>query len=287
MPRSARRMVWLARAISAVALFIGLITGARAASEGAIVFAFLYLAISVAFVLATWVSPLSPLVWVAIAGMVTVMLVLEPNVVTATLAIAAALLFWLRGRKQSSPVNPASLRAVPSDTVMRGAEAYVGELEDLGWRQSGAYAFDTPLPVVASLLVHPDMDQYAEVTDSIFGILSRFSDNRVMVTINSGRAGLPPNYLANDLLGASPTELTEAHQRVLEMLTAFGATPLPVDEATLVEEAISSEIETIEWTKQNPSGGLFNFGRGVGSIDASGDARARIEAWLGFKSVEQ
>ena len=143
MPRSARRMVWLARAISAVALFIGMITGARAASEGAIVLAFLYLTISVAFVLATWVSPLSPLVWVAIAGMVTVMLVLEPNVVTATLAIAAALLFWLRGRKQSSPVNPASLRAVPSDTVMRGAEAYVGELEDLGWRQAGAYAFDT------------------------------------------------------------------------------------------------------------------------------------------------
>ena len=60
MPRSAQRMIWLARAISSVGLVIGVYVGAYWASQGETVLAFLTLAIAVAYVLSTWINPMSP-----------------------------------------------------------------------------------------------------------------------------------------------------------------------------------------------------------------------------------
>ena len=59
------------------------------------------------------------------------------------------------------------------------------------------------------------------------------------------------------------------------------------NEKTIVSEALASEVETIQWSKQNPPGGLFNFGRGVGLLDESPEARGRIETWLAFERVDQ
>jgi len=279
-------MVWLVRAISAVALTVGVYFSATLASQGDTVSAVLFLTISITYVLATWMHPLSPLLWIGIGAMIGAMIVLEPGVISFTLAIAAAVLFWMRGRKQSSPVDPASLCPVEPDSVMPGAEAFVTELLDADWRQAGAYAFDSQkTTVTVSVLVHPDLDRHAEITDMVFSIESRFQASRILITNSSGRAGLPPNYLTNDVFGATPAELAEAHQHALEILGGFELEPEHVLEHTIVSEAMASEMETIEWSRENPSGGLFNFGGGHGALDDSPSSKARIEAWL-VSSIE-
>jgi hypothetical protein len=273
-------MVWLVRAISAVALTVSVYLSATLAARGDTLSAVLFLSISIAYVLATWMNPLSPLLWIGIAAMISALLVLDPGVVSVTLAIAAAVLFWMRGRKQSSPVDPATLRPVEPDSVMPSAQAFVTELIEAGWRQAGAYAFDSrKTAVTVSVLVHPDLDRHAEITDMVFSIESRFPNSRILITNSSGRAVLPPSYLTNDVFGATPAELAEAHQHALDILGGFDLEPEHVLEHTIVSEAMASEMETIEWSYENPSGGLFNFGGGHGALDDSPASKARIEEW--------
>jgi len=274
-------MVWLVRAISAVALTVSVYLSATLAARGDTLSAGLFLSISIVYVLATWMNPLSPLLWIGIAAMISALLVLDPGVVSVTLAIAAAVLFWMRGRKQSSPVDPATLRPVEPDSVMPSAQAFVTELIEAGWRQAGAYAFGSrKTEVTVSVLVHPDLDRHAEITDMVFSIESRFPNSRILITNSSGRAVLPLSYLTNDVLGATPAELAEAHQHALDILGGFDLEPEHVLEHTIVSEAMASEMETIEWSYENPSGGLFNFGGGHGALDDSPASKARIEEWL-------
>jgi hypothetical protein len=287
-PKGARRLIWVARALAAAAFVVGLSMAMLAAREGETVLAMLFVAISVAYVLGTWANPLSPMLWIAIGTIVVVLLILDPGALTITLAIGTAVLFWLRGRKQSTPIDASTLRPVAPEAVMPGAEEYVGRLTDRGWRQAGAYEFDAlTSAVIASVLVHPDLDRHAEITDMVFAIESRFEGSLILLTISSGRTRLPPNYLANDVLGASPDELADSHQRALDLLAGFGVTPLEVAEHTIVSEAMASEVETIEWSIRNPSGGLFNFGAGVGELDDSPDSRERIEAWLANATADR
>ncbi len=89
------------------------------------------------------------------------------------------------------------------------------------------------------------------------------------------------------MVGASPAELADAHQQALDILATFDVAPLQINEKTIVSEALASEVETIQWSKQNPPGGLFNFGRGVGLLDESPEARGRVETWLAFERVDQ
>ena len=287
LPPSALRMVWLARAVSAVGLVIGVYVGALAAAEGELLHAFLILALALAYVLVTWANPHSPLVWLAIGTMVLILVVLDPGVISITVAIAASVFFWMRGRFGRSP-SMASLRPVFTDTVTRGAEVYVGELSELGWRHVGGYAFDLArIPITAVVLVHPNLDRYSVITDMVFSIESRFPDSRFLVTLNSGRSGLPPNYLANDITGASPGALADAHQQALDVLATRGVTPMELDEEAIVEEALASEVETAEWSRANPSRGLFNFGGGAGVLDDSSVSAQRVETWLRFEAASQ
>ena len=229
-PKTARRIIWLGRAISAIGLVIGVYVGMQLASQGQTSRAFLILSLAAVYVLTTWVSALSPLLWVSVGGMVLIFVVLEPNVISLTLVVAVAVLFWMRGKGQTSPIDPAGLRPVASDAVMPGAEGFVTQLTERGWRQAGAYAFDSKrASVTASVLVHPDLDRYADITDMVFGIESRFEGSRMLITLNTGHGSLPPNYLGNGLVGASPTELADAHQQALDILAP---STLPLSRST-------------------------------------------------------
>ena len=281
LPQSARPVLWLVRALSSLAMILGVYLAVQLASRGDTLSAILFLAISIAFVLATWMNPLSPLLWVGIGAMVTVLVILDPGVISITLAITAAVMFWIRGMKQGSPVEAASLRPIEPDSVMNGAQPFVTELLESGWRQAGAYAFDSRRKAVTvSVLVHPNLDRHAEITDIVFSIESRFQDSRILISNSSGRTAWPPSYLTNDVFGASPAELAEAHQRALDLLAEYDLEPQHVLEHTIVSEAMASEMETIEWSQENPSGGLFNFGGGADPLDDSPASKERIEAWL-------
>lgn len=280
-------MIWLARAVSSVGLVIGVYVGAYWASQGETILAFLTLAMAVAYVLSTWINPMSPWVWVSLGSLSAVLVLLNPGVISITMAIAVGVLFWMRGRMRIAP-SVATLRPVFTDMVMDGAAAYVAELTDAGWNHVGGYAFDSArISVTASVLVHTSLDRYAVITDMVFAIESRFEGNRFLVTLNSDRTGLPPNYLANSVFGASPGALALAHQQALDVLASHGLTPVKLDEEAIVEEALASEVETTEWSMQNPSPGLFNFGAGKGQVDGSSVSEQRIVAWMASDRVEQ
>jgi hypothetical protein len=277
-PRAAQRMMWLARAVSTVGLAIGIYFAIVSMADGHAAQALLVLAIAVCYTLSTWVDPLSPLFWVTLGCLSGLFLFVDPGLVSLTLAVALVILFWMRSRIQ--PPSVSSLTPIFTDDVMPGAAAYVAELTDLGWRQVGGYTFDSArTPVTATVLLHPDGDRYAAITDMVFGIESRYPDSKILLTINSSRASLPPAYLTNVRRG-SPAKLADSHQRAIDVLESYGLTPLPLDPEAVVEEALASEVETIEWNARRHGFGLFNFGGGAGELDDSSVSAQRIEMWI-------
>jgi hypothetical protein len=278
LPRSAQRIVWLARAASTVGLAFGLYLAARLAAHGAAAPAMLVLSIAGAYAISTWLNPLSPWMWIALAVLTGLFVASDHGPISITLAVALVVLFWLRSRPQVPSVS--SLTPIFTDEVMPRAATFVAELTDRGWEHVGGYAFQTGrTPVTAAVLLHPEGDRYAAITDMVYAIESRFDDARVLLTINSGRASLPPFYLTN-VVKASPADLAASHQQALELLAERGLTPLPLDPEAVVEEALASEVETLEWSARHGNGGLFNFGGGAGELDGSAISATRIETWL-------
>lgn len=278
-------MVWLARAISTVGLAIGVLIAGLWLADGRVGPALLVLAVTAAYALSTWVNPLSPWFWVVAGGISTVLVIVDPGVVSVTLAVALVVLFWMRARLQAPSVS--SLTPIFTNEVMAGAEHHVAELIDLGWEHVGGYTFDSAkAPVTAAVLLHSDADRYAVVTDVVFAIESRFDDARILLTINSGRASLPPAYLSSVVKG-TPGRLAASHQRSLEILSTHAMTPQPLDPEAVVEEALASEVETTEWNAARSNTGLFNFGGGAGEIDDSAVWATRIETWLASQAVER
>lgn len=282
LPQAAQRMVWLARAVSTVGLAIGVYFAIFWMSQGQVIQALLVLAIAVSYSLSTWVNPLSPWLWVTLGCLSGLFLLVDPGVVSVTMAVALVVLFWMRSRLEAPSVS--SLTPIFTDDVMPGAEGYVAELTDLGWHHAGGYTFESGrTPVTATVLLHPDGDRYAVITDMVFAIESRYPDSKILLSINSGRASLPPSYLTNVRRG-SPAKLAASHQTALDVIESFGLTPLPLDPEAVVEEALASEVETIEWTARRSGTGLFNFGSGLGELDDSSVSAQRIEMWMRVSS---
>lgn len=278
LPQSAKRIVWLARAASTVALALGIYLAAGLAAAGGTLEAVLVLGIAGAYAISTWVNPLSPWLWVTLGVLAGLFVLIDPGVVSITLAVALVVLFWMRGRLQVPSV--ATLTPIFTNEVMPGAAGFVDELAGLGWEHVGGYAFESGhTAVTAAVMLHPDGDRYAAVTDMVYAIESRYDDVRILLTINSGRAALPPAYLTNVVKG-SPTELAASHQRAIELLADHGVMPLPLDPEAIVEEALASEVETLEWNARRAGAGLFNFGGGTGELDDSAVSATRIETWL-------
>lgn len=279
LPRAARRTVWLARAISTVGLVIAALIAAIWLSEGNTGQALLVLGVAAAYALVTWLNPLSPIFWVVVGVLSALFVLTDPGIVSITLAVALVVLFWMRGRIQAPSLS--SLTPIFTDEVMAGAERWVGELTDLGWEHVGGYSFESAkVPVTVAVLLHPDADRHAVITDVVFAIESRYDDSRFLLTINSGRAALPPSYLPNIVRG-TPGDLAASHTRAIEILVSHGVTPQQLDPEAVVEEALASEVETTEWNAlRGGGGGMFNFGAGPGEIDESAVSAIRIENWL-------
>ena len=285
LPRSAQRIVWLARAASTAGLAFGVYLAVRLAAHGATAPAMLVLAIAGAYAISTWLNPLSPLMWIALAVLAGLFVISDQGPISITLAVALVVLFWLRSRPQLPSIS--SLTPIFTDDVMPRAATLVAELTDQGWERVGGYAFQSGrTPVTAAVLLHPDCDRYAAITDLVYAIESRFDDAKVLLTINSGRASLPPFYLANVVKG-SPTDLAAGHQQAVELLSERGLTPLLLDPEAVVEEALASEVETLEWGARHGRGGLFNFGEGTGELDDSAISATRIETWLAAPAMTE
>ena len=125
--------------------------------------------------------------------------------------------------------------------------------------------------------------EYAVVTDLVLDVISTFG-RRWFSTRNSASAPLPPEYLSNDLRGAEPNELVDAHRRGLEILGARGLTPDPISREQLLETQLSSERRCTEWALRGPRAraakALLDSGVGQGELDEGPSSLRRIDAWL-------
>lgn len=184
---------------------------------------------------------------------------------------------------------PSTLRALEGPAVDPEAAVHVAAFEELGFEQAGAYAFDPVRgkTVVATLLVGPERDEYVVVTDLVLVLTSLFGA-RVFLTRNSASASLPPEYLSNDLRGAEPRELADAHRRGLELLAARGLVPEPIDAEQVVKIQLEVERRCSEWALLGSGGraakALLNSGLGEGELDESPSSVGRIDAWLASPS---
>ena len=115
LPSRARPLVWTARVFGVVAFAVGIHLAWRAAADGRTVLALLFLAIALAYVLGTWVNPLSPVLWVAIGAVVALI-----HDVLITLG-----LFSLMGKEISLEDVRLSLEKLPDRFVEHPASVFV------------------------------------------------------------------------------------------------------------------------------------------------------------------
>ena len=60
-----------------------------------------------------------------------------------------------------------------------------------------------------------------------------------------------------------------------------------LDDEAIVEEALATEVETTEWSREHRSGGLMRLFRSEGAVDESERSIARIDAWLTQAGADQ
>ncbi len=234
---------------------------------------------AIALVVASWMSPYSPWFLVFLAVPIIVFPISGATGI-AVFAVTVGVFVWLVWRRtQPVILDPAGVRRVDDDAVMPGAIAFVEEFERLGWSRIGAVGADLgKLDVTMSGLMSPDRTSYVEVTDLVIAITSVFTDGRTLVTRNSGGHTMGDWVLANDMRGASPTELAQGHRRALEILRTQSISPQRLEKTGLVDFIVEQERASIGFANgQRPK--LANSLKGVGPLDDSEESLARIKRW--------
>ena len=194
----AKTVAALGAAVAVLAFALGYV------SQGAVV-----LLIACTYVGAVWSVRLRML-WVT-AALISIALVVvgyaEGHVLIGVLA-AVAVVGWIAFQVGRTTHDPTTLRRLDTDAADPGAATSIAEFEALGFGRIGALSFD-PLPgktVIATVMLGPQPDRYAVVTDLVLDIVSTFGA-RELVTRNSASIVLQHRCLVNDLRGAAPTEL--------------------------------------------------------------------------------
>lgn len=280
-----------AQSVAVAALLVCLVAATIVAWLGEVRFALVALAVPVVYLAAVLVTRLrifwlTVLLYALVPVLAGYLLGYPVLGVVAGVAVAG----WIvLGAMRGLGAVPATIRALAEPAVDREATAHVAAFEALGFEQVGAYAFD-PEPgrsVVVTVLVGPNGDEYALVTDLVLDIVSIFG-SRLFITANSAVVSLPPEYLSNALRGAEPDELVRAHRRGLELLAAQGLAPDSIDGERLLETQLELERRCSDWSLRERRGrvlqSLFASGLGSGPLDETPSSRQRIEAWLGAAS---
>jgi hypothetical protein len=275
-----------AYASAAVVSLLGLATAALALVTGNERIALLVLVVTGAYDLGIlsvrlripWLTTLL----LAVAAFVCGVLVGHPFVgVVAAVALAG----WLVLGSSRLQLDPSSVQPLESTAVDPEAAEHAAAFEALAFEQAGALSF-VPAPgktVIETLLIGPEGDRYAVVTDLVLNVVSSFG-GRILVTRNSALATVPPDVLGNDLRGATPAELAAAHERALEILAARGLTPDRIRPEHLVEAHVAFERRCIEWATAGAGRrvvqSFFSSGLGAGALDETSASGRRIDAWL-------
>jgi hypothetical protein len=188
------------------------------------------------------------------------------------------------GGLELQPVDVDPSAAV-SDAVMPGAEPLVQELSSRGFRTIGGHRCRPGgRTIITTVMVGPECDRMALVTDRVWEVASRF-DSRWLVTINIATAPLPSDVLRQEVGGGAPSDVARAHQAALELLAGSSLRPDRFStDAEVLTSALAMERRAIEFVRkaslatslrmqiQGPPAGMLRGGdRATGR---------RVDAWL-------
>jgi hypothetical protein len=274
-----RPYIYGLRVLSSVLLVLGAWSGWNYIADGEPVVGVRVLVSAVAFAVASWVSPYSPMFLVLLAIPILILPFTRGAGFVFGIIAAIALLWLVWQRGQAVDIDPGGVRAAPDDAVMPHARAFVADLEGLGWSRAGAVSADLGrMEITMAVLLSADRLSYVEVTDVVVAITSIFAHGRTVVSRNSAASPMSASVLANDRRGATPTQLAASHQEVLEILRERGLKPLRLDPATLIQLVIDQEKRSIEESAGfKPR--LGDTAKGMGPIDRSEESAERIRQW--------
>jgi hypothetical protein len=273
-------MLLVAVGVVAAAVFLALADDTRGAIAAAMIAAGVFL-------FPIWArSPSFPgRHWVAFALILGGVAVLGAVLLAALVFVGLVALSLVGGMRLSRQVRAVELEQVGPDTVMKGAEESLAAFEAEGFRRVGGHRMAFGRTVVTStVLVGPRGDRFASVTDRVCEVASRFGD-RWLITINSGLAPLPRDFLRQEVAGGSPSALIHAHESALGLLAELGLRP----------DRIETDSEVLEADRANDLRAVRSFAnpslRSLLRIEARrrvdepilGDderSRNRVEAWL-------
>ena len=139
------------------------------------------------------------------------------GVVAGSLILLFALQ-WLLTFVVARKVSRITLESLEQPAVMPGAEELVQQFAAEGFRVLGAYRFETGgRLVVLTVMLGPQPDRLAVVTDKVWQVTSRFG-RRSLLTTNRAVAPLPADVLRQQVAGGFPAELVRAHDTALTLL---------------------------------------------------------------------
>lgn len=201
------------------------------------------------------------------------------------IGLAAGVAFSVYGvvssRRLPADLTSDTVVETAADAVGEGAEDFVGQFVQLGYRQVGALTFRTQgHEIVESIMIGPEGDRYAMVTDAILAITSRFG-SRSLVTRNSALSRMAPEMLDNPLQGGSPAELDTCHSEALALLAPH-IRPEVVDAKAVTALAIIDEKRSIDWLRSLRTHLLPGGGAGGGPLASHPSAEQLIDGWLGL-----
>jgi hypothetical protein len=143
-----------------------------------------------------------------------------------------------------------ALEPVGADAVMAGAEPLVQELANRGFRTIGGHRCRRGGPtIITTVMIGPDRDRLALVTDRVWEVGSRF-DSRWLVTINTATSALPLDILRQWVRGGAPSDVARVHQSALEVLERTSVRPDRFStDAEALESALAMEHRAIEFVR--------------------------------------
>jgi hypothetical protein len=273
-------MLVLAVGVLAAAVFFALVDDTRGAFAAAMVGAGVLL-------LSTWARSVAfpGRHWAALGLVLGGVAVLGPVLVAVGVFLALVVLSLVLGMSLSRRVRGVQFEPVGPEVVMKGAEAALAAFETDGFRRLGGHRMQLGGPLVTStVLVGSDRDRFANVTDRVSEVASRFG-GRWLVTINSGLSPLPPDILRQEVSSGAPSDLIGAHASALELLAGRGLRPDRFE--TDAEVLAAAQENDLRAVASFAPAGLTSFlrieSRRRAREPVLGDdeqSRSRIEAWL-------
>ena len=168
--------------------------------------------------------------------------------------------------------------------IMPGAEALAQQFVVEGFRVAGGYGCRIGgKRVLLTVMIGPQRDRLAVVTDKVWYVVSRFGQ-RTLVTGSSGAAPVPPGVLRQQIADGSPAELLHAHNAALTIVSGRMIRPdvFDTDEHAL-DAVLEHEERAVAFMGRAPVANALRMETGRPTramLSGDPDDQKRVDEWL-------